>query len=214
MIRRLVGVLELGLGPVNLERMASEVSSSRNFRANHLESNLRPGAEAQFIHHAIQMSRQRLILQLQRPRPQLRSLHPFLQGVNIGPLAIDSTKELVLFFVNVGVPRSVAICHGLSICFDLGQILFHLVLLSLQPIPLRSDHASVQLNWNEEVETYPGSLPCEQPPEPPNKHGRVPHGPSRSIPRLVDDISIDDAPAKQHPHHCVVRPLLGTSKRL
>ena len=57
MIRRLVGILEFGLGPVDLERMASEVSSSRNFRANHLGSNLRLGAEAQFVHHAIQTCR-------------------------------------------------------------------------------------------------------------------------------------------------------------
>ena len=58
MVRRLIGVLKLGFGSVNLERMTSEISPIRNFRANHLGSNLRPGAEAQFIHHAIQTSRQ------------------------------------------------------------------------------------------------------------------------------------------------------------
>ena len=93
---------------------------TRNFRANHLGSNLRPGAEAQFVHHAIQTRRQRLVLQLQRFRPQLRLLHAFLQGIDVDPLTIDSAKELVLFLVDVGVPRPVAICHGLSIRLDLG----------------------------------------------------------------------------------------------
>ena len=46
MIRRFVGVLQLGFGSVNLERTASEISFIRNFRANHLGSNLRLGAEA------------------------------------------------------------------------------------------------------------------------------------------------------------------------
>ena len=77
MIRRFIGVLKLGLGSVNLEKMTSEISSIRNSRANHLGSNLRPGAEAQFVHHAIQMRRQRLVLQLQCPRPQIRSFHAF-----------------------------------------------------------------------------------------------------------------------------------------
>ena len=58
MVRGLIGVLKFGLGPINLERMTSEISSTRNFRANHLGSNLCLGAEAQFIHHAIQTSRQ------------------------------------------------------------------------------------------------------------------------------------------------------------
>ena len=130
--------------------MTSEISFIRNFRANHLGSNLRPGAEAQFIHHAVQVRRQGFVLQLQYLCPQLRPLHPFLQGVDIGSLTIDSTKELVLLFVDIGVPRPVAICHGLSVRFDLGKVLLHLILLSLQPIPLRSNHGSVQLNWNEE----------------------------------------------------------------
>ena len=46
MIRRFVGVLKLRFGSVNLERMTSEISSIRNFRANHLGGNLRSGAEA------------------------------------------------------------------------------------------------------------------------------------------------------------------------
>ena len=45
MVRRLVSVFKLGFGPVNLERTVSEVSFIRNFRANHLGSDLRPGAE-------------------------------------------------------------------------------------------------------------------------------------------------------------------------
>ena len=57
-IRRIVGVLKFGFGSVNLKRMMLEISSIRNFRANHLGSNLRLGAEAQFIHHAVQMRRQ------------------------------------------------------------------------------------------------------------------------------------------------------------
>ena len=35
------------------------------------------------------------------------------------------------------------------------------------------------------METYSGSLPSQQTPEPPRKHSRVPHGLSRSIPGLV-----------------------------
>ena len=58
MVRRFVGVLQLRLGSVNLKKMASEISFIRNFRANHLGSNLRAGAEAQFVHHAIQTHRQ------------------------------------------------------------------------------------------------------------------------------------------------------------
>ena len=54
MIRRLIGILEFGFGLVNLKRMTSEISSIRNFRANHLGSNFRLGAEAQLIHHAVQ----------------------------------------------------------------------------------------------------------------------------------------------------------------
>ena len=120
MIQGFIGVFELRFGSVNLEKMTSEISSIRNFRANHLGSNLHPGAEAQFIHHAVQARRQRFVLQLQRPCPQLRSFHPFLQGIDVGPLMIDSPEELILFLVDVGVPRPVAICHGLSIRFDLG----------------------------------------------------------------------------------------------
>ena len=45
-IRRFVSVLKLGFGLVNLEGVTSEISSIRNFRANHLGSNLHPGAEA------------------------------------------------------------------------------------------------------------------------------------------------------------------------
>ena len=91
-----------------------------SLEANHLGCNLRPGAEAQLVDHAVQMSQQRLILQLQSPRPQLRLFHSFLQGVDIGPLLVNSTKELVLFLVNIGVPCTVTIRHGLSIRFDLG----------------------------------------------------------------------------------------------
>ena len=63
-IRRFIGVLQLRLGPVNLKRTTSEISFIRNFRANHLGSNLRPGAEAQFVYHAVQTRRQRFVLQL------------------------------------------------------------------------------------------------------------------------------------------------------
>ena len=93
MVQRLISVLELRLGSIDLERMMSEFSFIRNFRANHLGSNLRLGAEAQFVHHAVQMSRQRFVLQFQRLRPQLRPFHPLFQGINIGPLPIDPTKE-------------------------------------------------------------------------------------------------------------------------
>ena len=58
MIRRFIDIIKLGLGSINLERMTSETSSTRNFRANHLGSSLRPGAEAQFVHHAVQTHRQ------------------------------------------------------------------------------------------------------------------------------------------------------------
>ena len=71
MIRRFIGVLKLGLGSINLERMTSDFLQLRKFRANHLGSNFRPGAEAQFIHHAVQTRQQRFVLQFQRPRPQL-----------------------------------------------------------------------------------------------------------------------------------------------
>ena len=57
-IRRFIGILKLGFGSIDLKRMTSEISFTRNFRANHLGSNLRPGAEAQFVHHAVQTSRQ------------------------------------------------------------------------------------------------------------------------------------------------------------
>ena len=46
MVRRFVSILEFRLGSVNLKGMMSEVSFIRNFRANHLGSNLCPGAEA------------------------------------------------------------------------------------------------------------------------------------------------------------------------
>ena len=46
MVRRFVGILEFGFGSINLKGMTSEVSFIRNFRANHLGSDLRPGAEA------------------------------------------------------------------------------------------------------------------------------------------------------------------------
>ena len=58
MIQRIIGVLKLGLGSINLGRMTSDFLQLRKFRANHLGSNLRPGAEAQFIHHAVQTCQQ------------------------------------------------------------------------------------------------------------------------------------------------------------
>ena len=127
------------------------LSLIRKIRANHLGSNLCPGAEAQFIHHAVQPSRQRLVFQLQGPHPQLQSFHPFLQGVDISSLLVNSTKELVLLLVDVHIPFMVAICHGLCICLDLSQVPLHLGLLPFQMIPLKeSHHRSVQFDWNEE----------------------------------------------------------------
>ena len=64
-------------------------------------------------------------------------------------LTIDSTKELVLFLVDIRVSRTVAIRHGLGIRLDLGQVLLHLVLLPLQTIPLKSRHESIRFKWNE-----------------------------------------------------------------
>ena len=125
------------------------ISFTRNFRANHLGRNFRLGAEAQFIHHAVQTRRQRFVLQFQHPRPQFRLVHPFFQSINIGPLAINSTKEFILLLVDVRIPCTVAIRHGLGIRLDLSQVLFHLVLLSFQAIPLRSNHRSVQFNRNK-----------------------------------------------------------------
>ena len=192
--------------------MTSEVSFIRNFRANHLGSNFRPGAEAQSIHHAVQTRRQRLVLQFQRPCPQLRPLHPFLQGVDIGLLSIDPTEELVLFFIDIRVPRMVAICHGLGIRFNLGQVFFHLALLALQPVSLEANHTSVQ-SRERRVEAYPSPLPCKQTPEPPNQHGRIPHRLSRAVPRLVNDVHINNTPAQQCPHHHIIGTLFGAPKR-
>ena len=58
MIRRLLGILKLGLRSINLERNDISLSSIRKIRANHLGSNLCLGAKAQLVHHAIQMSQQ------------------------------------------------------------------------------------------------------------------------------------------------------------
>ena len=130
------------------------ISFTRNFRANHLRSNLHLGAEAQFIHHAVQTHQQRFVLQFQRPCPQLQSFHLLFQGVDVNTLMIDLTEKLVLFLVNIRVPRTVAIRHGLGIRLDLSQVLFHLVLLSFQMIPLRSNYGSVQ-----SIGTKGGDLP-------------------------------------------------------
>ena len=96
MVRRLISVLKLGFSLINLRRNDISLSSIRKIRANHLGSDLRPGAEAQLANHAVQVSQQQLVLQLQGSRPQLRTFHPFLQGVNISPLSVNSTKELTL----------------------------------------------------------------------------------------------------------------------
>ena len=112
MVQRLIGVLNLRFSSINLRRNDISLSSIRKIRANHLGSDLRPGAEAQLVNHAVQASRQQLVLQLQGSHPQLRSFHPFLQGVNIGPLSINLTKELVLFLVNICVPCTVAIVRA------------------------------------------------------------------------------------------------------
>ena len=77
-VQSLIGVLELRLGSVNLKRNDISLSLTRKIRANHLGSDLHLGAEAQFIHHAVQTCRQRFVLQFQCPRPQLRSFHLFL----------------------------------------------------------------------------------------------------------------------------------------
>ena len=63
------------------------------------------------------------------------------------------------------------------------------------------------------METYPSPLPSQKTPEPPHKHGQIPHGPSRSVPGLVNAASIDNTPMQQRPHHGVVGALLRTTKR-
>ena len=145
MIRRFVGILKLRLSSINLKGMMSVFLQTRKIRANHLGSNLRPGAEAQFVNHAVQMSRQRLVLQFQSPHPQLRPFHPLLQRINISPLPIDTSKELVLLFIDVRVPGTIAVGHSFCICLNLGQVLLHLGLLPLQTIPLEVNHGSARL---------------------------------------------------------------------
>ena len=58
-------------------------------------------------------------------------------------------EELILLFVNIRVPCAITVRHSFGIGLYFGQVLFHLSLLSLQMISLRSDHRSVQFNWNE-----------------------------------------------------------------
>ena len=141
------------------------------------------------------MSQQRLVLQLQGPCPQLRPLHLFLQSIDISPLPINSTKELVLFFVNVCVPGMIAICHSLHVHLDLSQVFLQLVLLLLETISLEVNHSSVQL-LERRVETYPSPLSGQKTPESPHEHGGIPHGLSRAIPGLVDNARINDTPAQ------------------
>ena len=117
--------------------MTSVFLQLRKIRANHLGCDLHPGAEAQLVHHAVQTHRQRLVFQLQRPRSQLRLFHPFLQGIDIGSLPVNTMKELVLFLVDICISHTVAICHSLGVRLDLSKVLLHLDLFPLQMIPLK-----------------------------------------------------------------------------
>ena len=94
------------------------------------------------------MSQQQLVLQLQSPCPQLRSLHLILQCVNVDPLPVEAMEEFILLLVNICVPCTIAVHHGLSIHLDLGQILLHLGLLSLQTIPLKTTMIQTD-HWNK-----------------------------------------------------------------
>ena len=63
------------------------------------------------------------------------------------------------------------------------------------------------------METHPSPLSSQETPKPSYEHSRVPHGPSRSIPGLVEDASINDATMQQRPHHRVIGTLLRPTKR-
>ena len=141
------------------------LSSIRKIRANHLGCNLHPGAEAQLIDHAVQMSQQRLILQLQCPRPQFGPFHLLFQCVDVDLLSIESTKELILFLINVCIPHTVAVCHGFGICLNLGQVFLHLALFPLQSISLQIPKRSAQ-EQERRMETYPSPLPSQKTPKP------------------------------------------------
>ena len=74
----------------------------------------------------------------------------FLQAVDIVLLSVKTTKELILFLVDIGIPRLVTIGHSLHIGLNLGQVFLHLNLLLFQMIPLRSPQNSIQVNRNKE----------------------------------------------------------------
>ena len=60
-----------------------------------------------------------------------------LQEINIVPLPVEVTEELVLLLVDIGIPRLVTLGHGLGIHLNLSQVLLHLVLFSFQMISLK-----------------------------------------------------------------------------
>ena len=59
------------------------------------------------------------------------------------------SEKFVLLLINIRIPHAIAVCHGLRICLNLGQILLHLSLLLLQMIPLKSTTSQPNY-WNEE----------------------------------------------------------------
>ena len=100
-------------------------------------------------------------------------------------------EKLVLLLVDIRVPRTITVCHGLSICLDLSQVPLHLDLLSFQAISLEVNHGSAHL-LEQRMETYSSPLSSQKTPKSLYEHGRIPHGPSRSIPWLVNDTTIDN----------------------
>ena len=82
------------------------------------------------------MFQHQLVGQFQRLRPQLRLLQSLLQAIDLTPLPIQMNEELILFFVNIGIPLLVALCHCLSEILNLSHCAVKLVNLSFQTIPL------------------------------------------------------------------------------
>ena len=52
-------------------------------------------------------------------------------------------KELILLLVDICIPRTVAVRHGLGVHLNLSQIFLHLNLLLLQTISLEVNHGSI-----------------------------------------------------------------------
>ena len=88
-----------------------------------------------------------------------------LQCINVILLPIETTEELVLFFVDICIPCMVVLYHGLSICLDLSQVLLHLVLLLFQMISLKYPR-----DQSPELGTKDGELP-ESSPQPEDPRG-------------------------------------------